>query len=148
MKKRYILFIIILIIILSTFFVMFHKSKIMGEDVKLRNHIIKTLGQSDGIDFTNITDFSWDVMFIFPPYSIPIDTFKLNGIKNNNSNYSIEYRDDINMIAFVKLDKVVSFIELSRNYGFKDITKCIKFKRDDAHFKISQQSRRIIFNKK
>lgn len=119
----------------------------MEEDVKLRNHIIKAIEQSDRIDFAKITDFSWDMMFIFPPYSIPIDTFKLNRIKSNNSNYSIEYRDDINMFAFVKSGRVVSFIELPRNYGFKDITKGIMLKRDDAYFKISQQNMRIIFSK-
>lgn len=147
MKKIVIITSVIFIIMLAMLFTVFRRSKNVNEDVVLRNHIIQTINQEDSIEFTEITNFEWDTMYLFTPYSLPKDAFKLDEIKKYNSEFSIERRDDINMIAFVKFNRLISYVELPRNYGGEGITKYIKFSKNNAKFNISQKDKAIIFNK-
>ena len=117
--KKFVIIGLIFIVMVSMLFTVFRRSKNINEDVVLRNHIIETIKQDDSIDFTEITNFEWDTMYLFTPYSMPKDIFKLDEIKKYNSDFSIELRDDINMIAFVKFNRLISYVELPRNYGGK-----------------------------
>ena len=148
MKKKYIIPGLIFIMILTTLFIVFRRSEHIDEDVKLRNQIIETIKKSDSIDFAKIANFEWDTMYIFTPYSTPEDILKADGVKSYNSNFSIEVLDDINMIAFAKSNKLISFVELPRKYGGADITRHIKFSKNEVKFNISQIDKTVIFDKK
>lgn len=142
MKKQYIITALILII----FIVLYNLNKLtyINEDVNLRNQIIETVKHSESIDFPKIANFEWDTMYIFTPYSKPEDILNVDGVKNYNSNFRIEFLDSINMIAFVKSNKLVSYVELPRNYG--DITSHIKFNKTETKFYIKDKT--IIFDNK
>ncbi|MFL0269031.1 hypothetical protein [Candidatus Clostridium radicumherbarum] len=88
-----------------------------------------------------------DKMYIFPPYSTPKDILKKDGIKTSNSHFNIEVSDSVNMIGFVKADRLVRFVELPRNYGGVDLTNYIKFNREETKFNIVQDKKAILFIK-
>lgn len=72
-------------------------------------------GQNE-VDLNALTDFSWEEAYIFQPYTTPEYMTEKLGFKWNNT-IGMGYRDDINLIVFVKDKKVVKYIELPRKYG-------------------------------
>ena len=147
MIKKFVVIGLIFIVMLAMLFTVFRRSKNINEDAVLRNKIIEIINQDDSIDFNKITNFEWDTMYLFTPDSRPKDVFKTDDIKEYNSTFNIEVREDINMIAFVKFNRLISYVELPRNYGGEDITKYIKLSKNNAKFNISQKDKVIIFNK-
>ncbi len=111
------------------------------EDVALKNAIIETVEKSNEIDFNQITNFEWDKMYIFTPYSNPIDILREDGISTRNSQFNIEYLDTINMIGFIKSDKLVAFVELPINYMEVDLTNPTAFSKEESKFKISKDKK-------
>lgn len=147
MKKKYVVIGFILLFLCSLVFWGINKSNKTKEDVALKNVIIETVKKSNEIDFAKITNFEWDKMYIFTPYSIPKDILNNDGISTRNSKFNIEVLDSINMIGFVKSDKLVAFVELPRNYGGVDLTNYIKFSKEETKFNISQDKKNILFKK-
>lgn len=134
-----------IVIIFASLFVL-RKSTHINEDVALRNKIVEITKQQDKIDFSQATAFEWDTLYIFPPYSKPEEVLKSDGVKTESSGFKIEYLDNINMIAFVKSNELVSFVELPRIYcEIGDNTKT-KYRRTEARFNISQKNKAIVFN--
>jgi beta-lactamase regulating signal transducer with metallopeptidase domain len=119
-------------------------NKNLKEDTALRNTIIETLKKSNGIDFAQIGSFDWETMYIFTPYSNPKSLLMEEGVTTYNSRFSIELNDSINMLAFVKSDKLVSFIELPRKYGNVHLTSPMKFSKGKSKFNISKENNSII----
>lgn len=148
MKKKYfVIGFIILLLLGSTILLGINNSYAMREDVDLKNLIIETVQRSNEIDFTKITSFGWDDMYIFTPYSKPKDILQENNISTYNPKFNIEINDTINMIGFVKSGKLVKFVELPRIYGGMDLTNPIKFSKEDAKFNILQDKEGILFDK-
>lgn len=144
--KKYIIGLLILVSCLFAFkFVT--KPNIISEDTALKSKIIESVESSKEIDFSKITNFDWDVIYIFTPYSAPKDILSKDGIKTSNSTFKIEVDDSINMIGFVKGDKLVNFVELTRNYDGVNLTQLVKYKKSEAKFNISQDKKNIIFQK-
>ena len=128
MKKKYLVVGLIFIIILLSMFINFRKSRKISEDTALRHKIVDTIKQSEHVDFSEVTDFEWDTMYIFIPYSNPNNIFKDDGVKSYKSRFSIENLDSINMIAFVKSNKLVAFVELPIEYFNSE--KTTKYSKD------------------
>jgi len=67
------------------------------------------------IKIAELTDFDWDIFFIIPPYSNLENEEKITRIdlkvlyKTN-----IRLREDINVLVFVKNNKVIKYIEFPR----------------------------------
>jgi hypothetical protein len=144
MKKQYIIIGVIFLSILTTLLIMFYKLNYVTEDEKLKNQIIETVNISESIDFSKITNFEWDTMYIFTPYSKPEDILNADRVKSYNSNFKIEVLDNINMIAFVNSNKLIAFVELPRDYMEADINRHIKFSKNESKFSISNKA--IIFH--
>lgn len=147
MKKKYVVVGFIFLLLCSLVFLGVNKSNKIKEDVALKNSIIKTVIKSNEIDFAKITNFEWDKMYLFTPYSIPKDILNKDGINTSNSKFNIEVLDSINMIGFVKSDKLVAFVELPRNYGGEDLSNYIMFSKEETKFNISRDKKTIIFKK-
>ncbi|WP_326513885.1 hypothetical protein [Clostridium intestinale] len=128
MKKKYLVVGLVFIIILLSMFINFRKSRKISEDTALRHKIVDTIKQSEHVDFSEVTDFEWDTMYIFIPYSNPNNIFKVDGVKSYNSRFSIEQLDSINMIAFVKSEKLVAFVEVPIEYFNSE--KTTKYSKD------------------
>lgn len=147
MKKKYFAIGFIIVLLGSIVLLGINKSKVIKEDVALRNVIIETVQKSNEIDFAKITSFEWDTVYVFTPYLHPKDILKEEGISTYNSDFKIEYLDSINMIGFVKSNKLVEFVELPRIYGEFDLTNVIKFSKEETKFNILQDKEGIIFKK-
>lgn len=145
MKKKYVVRVIILFLC-SLVFLGIYKSNKIKEDVALKNSIIKIVEESKEINFAKITNFEWDEMYIFTPYSNPKEILKKEGIKTSNIKFNIVYLDTINMIGFVKSNKLVAYVELPRNYGGEDLTNINKFNKNETVFNISEET--ILFREK
>ena len=83
-------------------------------------------------------------MYIFTPYSTPKDILSQDGISTRNSQFNIEYLATINMIGFIKSDKLVAFVELPINYIDEDLTNCIVFSKEETKFKISKEKKIVL----
>ncbi len=68
------------------------------------------------IDFKHITNFSWDKVYIFTPYTSREQINKKLGFTWSKADL-IELSDSFNLIVFVKGKKVVQYVEFSREYG-------------------------------
>lgn len=138
MKKRYVVLGFILLFLCSLVFIGVNRLNKIKEDVALKNAIIEIIEKSNEIDFSKITDFEWDKMYIFTPYSSPKDILNEEGISTRNSQFNIEYLDTINMIGFIKSDKLVAFVDLPINYMEAGLTNSIVLSKEETKFKISK----------
>lgn len=150
--SRYIIRPFICILLIFILIVGFKRLNIVKENLVLKEKVIDTVEKSKSIDFAKTTDFDWDTMYILTPYA-PVRTyFKKERIKFYNTSFDIEYIDDINMIAFVKSNKVVAYINLPRKYGKFDVNYEVegltgsKFSRMESKFDVSEKNI-IIFSK-
>jgi len=147
MKKKYIAIGLILILLGCILLLEINKSNEIKEDVALKSIIIETVQKSNEIDFDKITNFEWDTMYVFTPYSNPKDILEKDNISTYNSSFIIENSDTINMIGFVKSNKLVGFVELPQIYGGVDLTNVIKFSKEETKFSILQDKKTILFKK-
>jgi len=108
----------------------------MEENEDLIDIIYQCSLNDNEIDFDKIFDEEWDEMIVIEPYSTPKDLYK--NFKWNKINTSIEYRDDINLIVFLKNKKIISYLNYPMIKGnFLDYGV---FKRDSARFKVELSS--------
>lgn len=145
MKKKYVAIGFILILLGIILLLWGNKSNEIKEDVALKNIIIETVKKSNKIDFDKITNFEWDAMYVFTPYSNPKDILKEDNISTYTSSFIIERSDTINMIGFVNSNKLVEFVDLPRIYGEADLTNVIKFNKEETKFSILQDKKTILF---
>lgn len=135
-KSRIIIFISVLAIFIGYISWEFYKLDRVDVNVELTNKVLAVVKSSDYIDFSKVTDFEWDTMYIFKPYSDATNILKDNDVRNYNTLFNIEHNDSINMIAFVNKNKLITFIETSRS-GF-EVNSMINHKidKDKANFKV------------
>ncbi|RKD25916.1 hypothetical protein BEP19_03020 [Ammoniphilus oxalaticus] len=112
---------------------------------KLQGQLSKAIKEAqsnqDSIEFKEIADFPWDRMFIFPPYT-PVETIneELGVSWSKVGSTGIQNRDDINLIVFVKDNKVVRYLEYPRGQGdFADIKKTGGFEPEAAVFQVVKE---------
>jgi hypothetical protein len=70
------------------------------------------------VDFTEITPFAWDRVYVFEPYTGPKDIeaslgFRWEGVKDT----TIEWSESVNLVVFVFDGRVVHWFEQPRNRG-------------------------------
>lgn len=109
-------------------------------DVNLQSNIETTIERESTIDFSNVTDFDWDTLYVFTPYSSPIEILDKDDIITFNSRFNIEYLDTIVMLGFVKDNYLVAYVELPRNQVSHLPPTSMRFSKDTAIFKISSTS--------
>lgn len=105
-------------------------------DVNLQNNIETTIETNSTIDFSKVTDFDWDTLYVFTPYSSPNEILNEDDILTFNSNFNIEYLDTIVMLGFVKDHYLVAYVELPRSQVTNLSTISMRFSKDTATFKI------------
>ena len=110
-----------------------HKVK---EDFELKNEVIKVVQSSKEIDFSKVTNFEWDEIYLFTPYTDSKEILKKDGVKRYNSKLNMEYNDGINIIAFVNSKKIITYIEINRSdFDFEPIENS-KISKDKSIFEI------------
>lgn len=98
------------------------------------------------INFQSLTDFKWDKLYIFFPYTPTdeiINTLGFNWSKVEKT--SIWCDEGINLLVFVSNERVVKYIEYPRNYGdFLSLNKKV-FTPQEAIFELRKQGDWLIF---
>ena len=92
------------------------------------------------VNVSELTTFTWDRVFIFPPYTTASEVEKELGFSWSDSS-RIASRDDIVMLAFVDRGHVVRFVDQPR--GAADFSACYHrggFPRSDAVFRFSKDA--------
>jgi hypothetical protein len=135
MRKKYVSYFILIVFLLSYGFYIRNAST-------LRNKVINTIKQSETINFSEVTDFDWDKLYIIQPYSDVNTLLKKDGINSPNEDYAIKLFDSIYMFAFINDNELIQYIDLPTEYIIftKNIDSPIKFDRNDSKFSISKKS--------
>lgn len=105
-------------------------------DVALQHNIKTAIETNSKIDFSQVTDFEWDTLYVFTPYASPTEILDTNNILTFNSQFNIEHSDSIVMLGFVKDRYLVAYVELPRYLVSNLPTTSIRFSRETAVFKI------------
>lgn len=106
-------------------------------DVNLQSNIETTIETKSLIDFSAVTDFEWDTLYVFTPYSSPTEILDDDDIITFNSRFNIEYLDTIVMLGFVKDNYLVSYVEIPRSQVSHLPPTSMRFSKDTAIFKIN-----------
>ena len=101
---------------------------------KLKHEIEKSLLANGIIDFKEIANFSWDTLFLIPPYTTKEMIKSYTGLKKININTSITALDDIALLLFVSGNDIINYINFPRING--DFATLAKINRNEAKFKI------------
>ncbi|KZZ83041.1 hypothetical protein [Bacillus sp. SJS] len=65
---------------------------------------------------SHAADFSWEKAYIFGPYTTEDEIEKELGMPFKNES-NLEQREDMNIIVFVKGNRVIMYAEIPRSYG-------------------------------
>ncbi len=78
----------------------------------------------------------WDSLIVVPPYTILRKTESLQGIDVGVlEETGIEFRDDKCVLVFLKVGKIVTCVEMKRNYDFSELPTNRLYSRSDVfHF--------------
>jgi hypothetical protein len=73
------------------------------------------------VKLKDLTDFKWDIVYIFPPYT-GLETIDndLGFVWPQARSIRTDYRDDINLIVFTDNKQVVAYVEHPRSLGDLD----------------------------
>ena len=138
MKKKSIVMILVLALTILIGYIWweYYNSLKVKEDTELKNEVIKVVQSSKEIDFSKVTNFEWDEIYLFTPYTDSKEILKKDGVKRYNSKLNMEYNDGINIIAFVNSKKIITYIEINRSdFDFEPIENS-KISKDKSIFEI------------
>ncbi|MBN1898038.1 MAG: hypothetical protein JW827_04610 [Spirochaetes bacterium] len=92
------------------------------------------------IKFETLTDFSWDRVFIFPPYTSDEKISQALGfIWQDAKATGIHYRDDICLLVFIKGNTVIHYTEYPRGQGDFATLKRDRYKKNEAVFLVKEE---------
>jgi hypothetical protein len=105
---------------------------------KLTGEIEKVTADSNlqSVDISSLTDFQWDRLYIFAPYSTPEDINKSLGFTwPEAASSDITLHDHINLLVFVRGNEVVEHVEFLRAKGdFSGAASVEAYTPDQASF--------------
>jgi hypothetical protein len=84
---------------------------------------IETLSQDSKpspkiLSLKDVTDFDWDEVYVFNPYTTHEEIESQLGFKwSDGDRIDLGSRDDINLLVFVKDNRVVQYLEVPRGRG-------------------------------
>jgi hypothetical protein len=101
--------------------------------------------ESQFIDFSQLTQFEWDQLYVIEPYmsleNLPLDNRSINSLPA-----SIENNEGIVLFIFMQNGQVVQHLEFGRGAcDFADSGRLWAYSRDDARFIINDKNRCIPF---
>ena len=111
------------------------------DEDSLQNQVIINIQKHHGeeINFKEaMSDFNWEKVYIFSPHTSVDSINKQVGFKWLVHKQGIQYRDDINLVVFVKGKKVVESVEIPRKYGDFILHSQNGFDKDHSVLKIKK----------
>lgn len=109
---------------------------------------IASQSQKEGavIRFADLTDFEWDMVYIFGPYTPAAEVRKLMGFEwPDYKKFNLESSDTFNLIVFTKRNQVVRVEQHPRSQGdFAPASVNQSFSKSSAIFKVSKENNWIV----
>jgi hypothetical protein len=124
-----------------------NRKKIMNTDLKtkLEDIIQQKVDEKNAtpIEIKAVTDFAWDKLFIFTPYTPTTVINKTLGFESNEiKKVEMDLREEINLLVFVKDNKLVGLVEFPRRKGdFDKISNADGFSPETAKFTVTVEDR-------
>lgn len=100
------------------------------------------LSDNPRIQMDTVTNFEWDHLYVFPPYTSmesiqSVPGFQWIGLHEYKT--GIEMSDSINLLVFIKGGRVVDYIDFPRGQGdFAEVSKSDGFTPKEAVFDIEK----------
>lgn len=116
MKKKIGILSVFLGLAIIFFFFQGNSIDTKGRDELKENIITSLKNNPNQLDFNKVTNFKWDKVYIFHPYTEGDEISRQLGFKWKYPT-NIEHSDSINLLVFVKDNRVFQYLELSRQYG-------------------------------
>lgn len=113
-----------------------HNVAYLQMDAALQQNIKTAISTNSTIDFSQVTNFDWDTLYVFTPYSSPTEIFDADNILTFNPKFNIEMSDHIIMLGFVKDHHLVSYVELPLSLVTNLPTTSMRFSKNTAVFTI------------
>ena len=150
--KNYIIILSIFSLILNISSCTKNESLDKAENKELKNKLILTVENNIKykkectVNIKDLTDFQWDNLYIFTPYTFIDSIHVYLGFKWSHAIFTgINNRDDMNLLVFTNNNKVVSYIEYPRskgdfykNYGKNIIIQIVQFLFFDTKIMVSR----------
>lgn len=124
------------LVLIST---LFSRLTYLKMNTALQHQIETTIETASTIDFSKVTDFKWDTLYVFTPYASPNEILHANNILTFNPSFSIEYSDTIVMLGFVRGHSLVAYVELPLNLVSNLPATSMCFSKDTAVFNITRE---------
>lgn len=112
----------------------------MRQNEALKTKIEKLILSSKEINFNDIANFNWDIMYIITPYDHPKEILTNENTKWEKIDRSIEIEDNISLIISLYKGRIVSYLNYPRKNGDFKISKSKKFNKTSARFKIDNSN--------
>lgn len=97
-----------------------------------QGRLISDLSEGRNLPLTSYTDFEWDRVFIFPPYTPKSVIQKESGVAVDSA---IEYSDSMSLLVFKNEGVGVANIEISRTtIDFSSVYSKVGYKKESAVF--------------
>jgi hypothetical protein len=101
------------------------------------------------VDFARVGPSDWERVYFFHPYTPPEYIQRSLGFRwPDVDQTSIASNDGVNLVVFVRDERVVGWFEHARNRGdLKELATAAGFPRDRAQFRVShdQEGRAVLF---
>jgi len=156
MKKHIQIGLLLLVILSITSMFLYFDSKAMEKDRQslessLMQEILQNqMGEIPVVNFSLLTTFSWDRLYVFRPYTQPkrIDSI-LRSFWIGSRFTEIESSDRITLLVFTRNGQVVQYLEFPRSSGdFSRVDNGIGYAGIEAKFIVNERGQMIWFSGK
>lgn len=109
---------------------------------ELEQRLAEAIRGEKPVDIGSLTDFAWERLYVFPPYTPRRDILEHLGREwNGVEQTGIDRSDDRCLLVFVKGGQVVRFLEFPRKLGdFAGVQALKGLDRNRAVFEIRRQN--------
>jgi len=103
------------------------------------------VGDVEKVDISSLTSFSWDRMYVFAPYTLPVRIDTVLGKNWLGSRFtSIKSSDRITLLVFTKNARVVQYLEYPRNEGdFSSTANETGYSINEAQFIVGEKGQMV-----
>lgn len=147
MKKKIFILIgfvlIIAIVIYAIYFVKGTSHETVEQDKTLKSTLMLAVSSSKEINFDTMIDLDWDEMYVITPYKNPKEFFEKTNGNWKEIDQSIEVKDDINLVIFLKEKNIVCYFNYPRANGDFVFSGDGVFSRDSTNFTVINEGNEI-----
>lgn len=138
MKLRYLKITLVILSLILFGFIVYLRMNRFKEHELLKKKITDQIQENDRLILEELTNFEWDKLYVFPPYSNPSKTLEAEGFKKTNHRFLVENYDEYILLVFTFQNKLETYVELPREYVRSNFSEYFVLTKDDTSFMIEE----------